>query len=126
MIRIKAGSDEGDVWPTRNRILDMHRLGQAGWLEKLKIQVELNPRMKPCVTEIEKLLRWLKKMGVHEQIKADWVPPCSIAKVQSNGDVVAMLRTSMVWKIDEKVIQRLISGLAVSAGGLKNDLEEMD
>ena len=30
----------------------------------LKVQVEMNPRKKPYVTEMEKLLRWLKKMNV--------------------------------------------------------------
>ena len=96
------------------------------WPEKLKVQVEMNPRKKPYVTEMGKLLRWLKKMCVNEQNETEWRPLCAIAKIQSSGDVVAMFRTSTVWKIDEKVLQRLIPGIAVSAEGLKNDLEEMD
>ena len=53
MIKIKAGSDERDVWPIRKRILDMHRVGKTGWPEKLKVQAEVNPRKKPYVTESE-------------------------------------------------------------------------
>ena len=44
MISIKSGCDERDVWPIRNRILDMHRMVKTGWPEKLKVQVEVNPR----------------------------------------------------------------------------------
>ena len=65
----------------------MHRLGQTERPEKLKVQVEVNPQKKPYVTEMGKLLRWRKKMGVTEYIKMEWGPLCSIAKVQSNGDV---------------------------------------
>ena len=75
MIRIKEGTEERDVWPIRNRILDVHRVGQTGWPEKFKVQVEVSPRKKPQVMEMGKLLRWLKKMGVHEQIKVEWEPP---------------------------------------------------
>ena len=64
MIRKKAGSDERDVWPIRNTRLDMHRMEKTGWPEKLKVQGEVNPRKKPYVTEMGKLLRWLKKMSV--------------------------------------------------------------
>ena len=39
-----AGSDERDVWPIRNRILDMHRVGKTVWLEKLKVQAEVRTR----------------------------------------------------------------------------------
>ena len=81
VIKIKPGSAENDVWPIRNRILDMHRVGKTGWPEKLKVQVEVNPKQKPNVTEMGKLLRWLKKMSVTEYIKVEWGPPCSIAKV---------------------------------------------
>ena len=35
-----------------------------GWPEKLKVKVEVNPRKKTYVTEVGKLLRWLKKMSV--------------------------------------------------------------
>ena len=65
-------------------------------------------------------------MGVTEQIKAEWRPPCSIAKNQSDGDILALFRTSTVWQIEVKVLKRRIPGIEVSAGGLKNDLEEMD
>ena len=92
MIRIKPGREEKDVWPIRNRILDMHRVGKTGWPEKL-VQVEVNPRKKPYVTEMGELLRWLKKMSVTEYIKVEWGPPCSIAKVGNNGDIVATFRT---------------------------------
>ena len=50
----------------------------------------------------------------------------SIAKVQSNGNVVAMFGTSTGWKIDERVLQGPTPGISVSAEGLKNDLEDMD
>ena len=30
VIRIKEGSEERDVWSMRNRILNMHRVGQTG------------------------------------------------------------------------------------------------
>ena len=72
VIKIKTGTEERDVWPVRNRILDMHRAGQTGWPEKLKALVEVNPRKKPYVTEVGKLLRWLKGMEVHKQIKVEW------------------------------------------------------
>ena len=111
MIRIKPGSEEKDVWPIRNRILDMHCVGKTGWPEKLKVQVEVNPRKKPNVTETGKLLRWLKKMSVAEYIKVEWGPPCSIAKVGNNGDIVVTFRTSTGWKIDEKVLQTLVPGI---------------
>ena len=52
VIRIKAGSEERDVWPIRIRKLDMHRVGQTRSPEKLKVQVEVNPRKKPFVTEM--------------------------------------------------------------------------
>ena len=71
VIKINTGTEEKDVWPIRNRILDMHRAGQMGWPGKLKVQVEADPRKKPHVTEMRKLLRWLKRMEVHEQIKVE-------------------------------------------------------
>ena len=80
LMKMKPGCDERDVWPVKNRILDMHRTGMLGWPEKLKVQVELNPRKKPYVTEMGKLLRWLKKMNVTEYVKAERRPPCSMAK----------------------------------------------
>ena len=52
LIKIKAVCDERDVWPIRNRILDMHRTGMVGWPVKLKVQVEVNPRKKPCVADL--------------------------------------------------------------------------
>ena len=126
MIKIKPGSDERDVWPIRNRILDMHRVGKTGGPEKLKVQVEVNPRKKPYVKKMGKLLKWIKKMSVTEYIKVEWGPPCSIAKVGSSVDIVATFRTLTGWKIDEKVLQALVPGLSVSAEVLKNDLEDMD
>ena len=48
----------------------MHRMCMLGWLEKLKVQVEMNPR-KPYGTEMGELLRWLKKMNVTEYVKAE-------------------------------------------------------
>ena len=120
------GSEERDVWPIRDRILQMHRLGQTARPEKLKVQLEVNPPKKPYVTEMVKLLRWLKKMGVTEYIKVECGPPCSIAKVQSNGYVVAMFRTSTGWTIDDRVLQGLIPGISVSDEGLNNDFEDMD
>ena len=42
VIRIKAGSEERDVWSIRKRKLDMHRVGQSRSPEKLKVQVEVN------------------------------------------------------------------------------------
>ena len=62
MLRIQSGCEERDVWPIRNRIMDMHRARMVGWPEKLKVQVVVNPRKKPYVTEMVKLLRWFKKM----------------------------------------------------------------
>ena len=52
-IKVKPGCDARDVWPVRNRTLDMHRTAMLGWPEKLKVQVEMNPRKKP--TEMGKL-----------------------------------------------------------------------
>ena len=66
VIRIKAGIDEGDVWPIGNKILDMHRVEKTGWPGKLKVQVEVNPRKKHNVTEMGQLLRWVMKMSVTE------------------------------------------------------------
>ena len=77
--------------------------------------MEVTPRKRPYVTEMVKLQRWLKKMGVNEQIKAEWGPPCSIAKNQSDGDILALFRTSTGWRIEEKVLQRRILGIEVSA-----------
>ena len=51
-IRINEGSEERDVWPIRNIILHLHRVGQTGWPEKLNVQVEMNPKKKPYVTEM--------------------------------------------------------------------------
>ena len=53
VIRIKEGSEERDVWPTRKRILEKHRGRQTGWPEKLKVQVEVNP---------DELLQYSKKI----------------------------------------------------------------
>ena len=88
--------------------------------------MEVTPRKRPYATEMEKLQRWLKKMGINEQMKPEWRPPCSIAKNYSDGDILSMFRTSTGWRIEKKVLQRLIPGIEVSAGGLKNDFEEMD
>ena len=46
MIKIKEGCEERDVRPIRNIILDLHRAGQMGWPEKLKVQMEMNPKKK--------------------------------------------------------------------------------
>ena len=99
MLRAMSGCDARDVWPIRNRILDMRRTGMVGWLEKLKVQVEVNPRTKPHVTVMGKLLRRCKKMNVNEYINVEWRPPCSTAKIESNGDIVATFRTSAGWKL---------------------------
>ena len=48
MIKIKPGCDERDVWPFRNRILDMDRTGMLGWQAKLKVQVEMNTEETMC------------------------------------------------------------------------------
>ena len=61
LIRIKPGCDERDVWPVRNGILDVHRTGMLGWPEKLKVQVDMNPRKKPCVTEKRKAVEVAQK-----------------------------------------------------------------
>ena len=50
----------------------MHRTGMVGWPEQLKVQVEVNPRKKPCVAEMAKLLRWFKTVNVNEYIKVEW------------------------------------------------------
>ena len=57
VIKSKSGSEERDVWPIRNRILDMHRMGQAGWPDKLDFQLEVNPKKKPIVTEMGKFIK---------------------------------------------------------------------
>ena len=85
MLRIKSGCDERDVRPIRKN-LDMHRTRMFGWTENLKVQVEVNQRKKPYATEMVKLLRWFKKMNVNEYIKVEWGPPCSTAKIDSNGE----------------------------------------
>ena len=54
VIKIKYGTEEKDVWPIRSRILDMHRMGKTGCPEKLRVQVEVNPKKKPYVTEMGK------------------------------------------------------------------------
>ena len=123
---VKPGCDERDVWPLRHRTLDLHSIGMAGSQEKPKVQVEVNPRKKPYVTEVEQLLRWHKTMNVTEFFKVERRPLCSTAKKESTGDMVATFRTSRGWKIDERILQRLIPGIPVSAEGLKNDLEDMD
>ena len=65
-------------------------------------------------------------MEVREQIKVEWEPPSSIAKIQGDGSILATFRTSTRWEIDEKVLKRLVPEGTISAEGLKNDLEEMD
>ena len=55
-------------------MLDLHRAGQMGWPEKLKVQVEMSPERKPYVTEMGKLLGWLKKTGGNEYIMVEWGP----------------------------------------------------
>ena len=99
MLRAMSGCDARDVWPLRNRFLDMRRTGMVGWPEKLKFQVEVNPRTKPHVTEMVKLLRRCKKMNLNEYIKVEWGPPCSTAKIERNVDTVATYRTSTGWKL---------------------------
>ena len=97
MIRIKPECDERDVWPIRNRTLDMHRNGMMEWPEILKVQVEMNPSKKSYVTEMGKLLRWLEKMNVTEYIEAEWSPPCSIAISGKYGRNFATVGTSTGW-----------------------------
>ena len=58
---------------------------------------------------VGKLLRWLNKMSLTEYIKVEWGPLCSTAKVGNNGDMVATFRTSTEWKIDEKVLEGLVT-----------------
>ena len=84
LIKIKTGCDERNVWLIGNRILDMRRAGMLGWPEKLKVQVDMNPRKKPCVTGMGKLLRWLKKMNVMEYVKAERRSPCPIARMDKD------------------------------------------
>ena len=87
--------------------------------------MEVNPRKKPNVMEMGKLPRWLKRMGVREQIMAEWGPPSSIAKIQRDGSILATFRTSTGWKIDEKALNRLAPEEAMSEEGSQNDLEDM-
>ena len=63
MIRIKP---ERDVCPQRKRMLDMYRVAMTGWPEMLKVQIEMNRRKKPHVTDLGKLLSWLSEMNVTE------------------------------------------------------------
>ena len=86
----------------------------------------MNPRKKPYVIEMEKLLRWLKKMKVTEFVKADWGSPFSIAKIARSGEIFATFRASTGWKIDEKILQGLMPGMSVTAEGLRNDLNDKD
>ena len=72
-----------------------------GCPEKLKVQVVMIPKKKPYLTEMGKMLRWLKKIGGHAYIKVEWGPLCSVARVQSTVEVVATFRTSTVWKIEK-------------------------
>ena len=63
VIKIKKETEERDVCPVRNRILDMHRTGQTGWPEKLKVQVDVNPKKKPYVTENGEAVTLAQKNG---------------------------------------------------------------
>ena len=126
LIKIKPRCDEGEVWPIRNRILDMHRAGMSGWPEKLKVQVRMNPRKKQYVTEMGKLWRCLEKMNVTEYVKAEWEPSCSIAKIERTGEIFATFRTSTGLKIDEKILQGLMPGMSVAAERLRNDRDDTD
>ena len=47
MIRIGLGSAESDVWPLRNRILDMHRSMILAWPDELKVKVENSSQEAP-------------------------------------------------------------------------------
>ena len=58
-----------------------------GWRGILEVQVEMNPRKKPYVIVMGKLLKWPKKMNVTEYMKAEWSPPCSIANIERTGDI---------------------------------------
>ena len=80
LIKIKPGCDERGVWLIGNRILT----GMLEWPEKLKVQVDMNPRKKPYVTGMGKLLRWLKKMNVMEYVKAERRSPCPIARMDKD------------------------------------------
>ena len=47
----------------------MNRTDMLGWPVKLQVQVDMNPRKKTYVTEMGKLLRWLKRDecdGIHQ------------------------------------------------------------
>ena len=61
-------------------------------------------------------------MNVTEYIKAERDPPCSIAKIERTGEIFATFRTSTGLKIDEKILQGLITGTSVTAEGFENDL----
>ena len=65
-------------------------------------------------------------MNVTEYVKAECGPPCSKAKIGSTGEILAIFRTSIGWKIDEKILQGLMLGLSVIAEGIRNDLDDMD
>ena len=65
-------------------------------------------------------------MNVTEYIKAERVPPCSIASIESTGEIFATFRTSAGWKIEEKILQGPIPGTRVTAEDQKNDLVEME
>ena len=92
---------------------------ETEWPENLKVQVEVHPWKKPCVAEMGKLLRWLKKMSVIEHIKVECGPPCSIAKVGSRNGIVATFRTSSEWKVLRKFFRVWCQEEAIAAQGLK-------
>ena len=93
----------------------MHRTGMQGWPEKLKVQVEMDPRKKPYATEMGQQLRWLNKMNVTEYVKPEWSPPCSIANIERTGEICATFRPSTGWKIDEEIPKGLMPGMSATA-----------
>ena len=70
----------------------------------MKFQIEMNPRKKPCATEVGKVLRCLKKTNVTEYVIAHSV---QLQKIESTGDLLAIFKTSTGWKIDEETLQGL-------------------
>ena len=49
-----------------------------------------------------------------------------LQKKKRSGENLATFRTLTGWKIDEKILQGLLSGMSVIADGRRNDLDDMD
>ena len=65
-------------------------------------------------------------MNETEFVKAEWWPPCSIAKIERSCEIVATFRTSTGWKTDEKILHGQLPGMSVIAERLRNDLDDID